>query len=100
MPSSTSGAELGARLPEHDDDHAGEGGDRTGDRARPDLLVEEDGGEEQRDQRRDEGQRDRLGERHAAMPQKNRNAMTVTTTPRATCTRSVLRLGHAGRRGR
>ena len=58
--------ELGPRLAEHDHDHAGEGHDRAADRAPADLLAEEDGGKQQGDQRRDEGQRDRLGQRHPA----------------------------------
>ena len=44
--------------------HPGKGDQRRGNRLRPDRLAEEEGGEEQGDQRGDEGERDRLRQRH------------------------------------
>ena len=103
MPSRTSGPTLGARLAEDDDDDAGEGGDRARDRAAPICSS-----------------CSKSGRKHASrcsgamkvsaiawasgtrpMPQKNRTAMTVTTTPRADVDRrGSCGSAMSGRRGK
>ena len=65
LPEQRFAAEVGLRLADEDHHHPGEGDQRGADRARPDRLAQEHRGEEQGDQRRDEGQRDRLRQRHA-----------------------------------
>ena len=75
--------------------------ERAGDRAPADLLAEEDGGEQQRDQRRDEGQRDRLGQRHPAdAPEEQAGHDRHDRCRGATWICSVDRLGQVRRRGR
>ena len=67
-PSRTSAPSWALSLPEHDDHHPREGGDGTADRAPSDMLAEEDCSEHEGQERSDEGERNCLGERHAADP--------------------------------
>ena len=64
LPSSASAPRSAWAWPTKMIDHAGEGGQRAADRALADRLLEDQRRQHQRDQRGDEGQRDRLRHRH------------------------------------
>ena len=67
-------AEVGLRLAEEDDEDSGKGDQRCADRPPADRLLEQQRSEIEGDERGDEGERHRLGERHAPDPPEEQEA--------------------------
>ena len=77
-----------------DDEHAGEAEQRGEDRAPLDPLLEDERGEIERDQRRDEGERDALRQRHPRQPPEEEDApCTEDIMPRMRWIRIAARDG-------